>query len=150
MIHPAKQVVGITDDLMDWHTFDMSNKTHTTTVMLEARVMIRFDAVRHYAESIGSLLADLRSEVLERRHGHFLKEARLIAAVLEQGTSRGDFWIEESSEMARTLLAATNDLLPYSLSASELGRRGKVQRRVRSIVDLLILGLTSIPPRARP
>jgi hypothetical protein len=39
MIHTAQQVVGITDDLMAWLTLDMSNKTHTTAVMLEARVI---------------------------------------------------------------------------------------------------------------
>jgi len=41
------------------------------------------------------------------------------------------------------LLEATNGLLPYSLSTTELGEREEVERRTSAIADLLLRGLLS-------
>jgi hypothetical protein len=41
------------------------------------------------------------------------------------------------------MIAATNSLLPYDLSARELGRRVDVERQVRDVVDLILLGVVA-------
>jgi AcrR family transcriptional regulator len=109
--------------------------------MLVARVMVRFDAVVHYAGSLSDLLAAIRPGLLARRARHFADEARIFAEVLREGERRGEFACADAVATAHTLLAATNALLPYSLSAAELGRRRDVERSVSRIADLLLDGL---------
>ncbi|MBE3129889.1 MAG: hypothetical protein IMZ54_04115, partial [Acidobacteria bacterium] len=45
------------------------------------------------------------------------------------------------------LIQSTNSLLPFSLSARELGRREEVEDQVARIADLLIKGLLPCPSR---
>jgi hypothetical protein len=47
-----------------------------------------------------------------------------------------------------TRIQCTNSLLPFSLSARELGRRKKLEAEVGGIADLLIKGLTPCPKRS--
>src|SRR3712207_3759923 len=89
--------------------------------MLLARVLYRFDSVQHYTESLSDLLAALRPGLLARRRRHFEQEAELIAEVLREGRRAGVFEFADAAATARALLTATNALLPYSLSARELG-----------------------------
>jgi len=53
--------------------------------MLIERVMLRFDSVQHYSQSLNELLAQLRPRLLERRKRYFEEEARLFARVLADG-----------------------------------------------------------------
>ena len=48
---------------------------------------------------------------------------------------------------AEALLLATNSLIPYALSARELGRRKDVEARVGRVADLLLFGLCRGRPR---
>lgn len=109
--------------------------------MLVARVMMRFDSVQHYPESINDLLAELRTNLLARREGHFEAEAAVVARVLEEGRQQKVFDLKIPLATARTLLLATNSLLPYSLSVQELGHRGEIEEKVARIADLLLEGL---------
>lgn len=118
--------------------------------MLVARVMFRFDSVQHYTESLSDLLAALRPALLARRRGHFEAEAEVVAAVLREGKRGGEFEVKDVAATARTLLTATNALLPYSLSARELGSRKEVEAEAGRIADLLLQGLlarANAPPR---
>src|SRR5687768_1396690 len=117
--------------------------------MLVARVMYRFDSVQHYTESLSDLLAALRPSLLARRARHFEEEAEVIAEVLREGRRAGDFHFREARAAARTLLTATNALLPYSLSARELGGRAELEAEATRVVDMLLTGLLTRPP-ARP
>jgi hypothetical protein len=54
------------------------------------------------------------------------------------------FWslvIADVNSTAHTLLLATNSLLPYSLSAGELGERAKIEKKVARLSRLPLYGL---------
>jgi AcrR family transcriptional regulator len=109
--------------------------------MLVMRVMFRFDSVQHYTESLSDLLAALRPGLLARRQRHFEEESEIIASVLREGRRAGLFDFRDARAAARTLLTATNALLPYSLSARELGERSDVEGEASRVVDLMLTGL---------
>jgi TetR/AcrR family fatty acid metabolism transcriptional regulator len=109
--------------------------------MLLTRVLFRFDSVQHYTESLSDLLADIRSSLLQRREKHFALEAKIFAYVLEAGGKDGSFDAEEIEATTNALLLATNSLLPYSLSVSELGRRKELEKKISKIADLILNGL---------
>jgi AcrR family transcriptional regulator len=111
--------------------------------MLLARVLYRFDSIQHYTQSLNDLLAALRPGLLARRAKYFEEEAQIFAEVLAEGRASGEFQFENELATARALLEATNGLLPYSLSTSELGEREEVERRAAAIADLLLQGLLS-------
>ena len=109
--------------------------------MLLARVLFRFDSIQHYTQSLNDLLAALRPGLLARRAKYFEEEAQIFAEVLAEGRASGEFQFDNELATARALLEATNGLLPYSLSTSELGEREEVERRTSAIADLLLHGL---------
>ena len=111
-------------------------------LMLLARVLYRFDSVQHYTQSLDDLLAALRPGLLARRSLYFEAEAQIFAGVLREGQRDGTFAASlNAPAAARTLLLATNALLPYSLSPVELGQRRDVERAVTQIADLMLHGL---------
>lgn len=109
--------------------------------MVIERVMYRFDSVQHYSQSLNELLAQLRPKLLERRKRYFEEEAKMIARVLDEGKRAGVFSDKDSTETGQTILDATNALLPYSLSAYELGERKEIERKANRVADLIINGL---------
>src|SRR5215204_2144089 len=92
-------------------------------LMLLTRVLFRFDSIQHYTQSLNDLLSVLRTGLLARRSQYFEAEAQIFAGVLTAGRQSGEFSFENENATARALLEATNGLLPYSLSTSELGAR---------------------------
>jgi AcrR family transcriptional regulator len=110
-------------------------------LMLVARVLFRFDSVQHYTQSLNDLLAALRPNLLARRARYFEEEARVFAEVLNEGGQSGVFNVSDTLSTAFALLHATNSLLPYSLSTSELGERDEIKEKIEHIADLLLCGL---------
>ncbi|MFN8589666.1 MAG: TetR/AcrR family transcriptional regulator [Candidatus Eisenbacteria bacterium] len=111
--------------------------------MLRDRVLERFDYARHHAPSIDEKLAVMRQALLDRRAGHFDDEAAVIARVVAEGVTAGEFDARAPERVARALVTATNALLPYSLSVRELGARAPLARRLDDLVALLLAGLDS-------
>ena len=109
--------------------------------MLVERVEYRFDSVQHYSQSLNDMLSFVRPKLLERRKRYFNEEARIFADVIVEGQQAGVFAKGNVLELAQVLLNATNSLLPYSLSAAELGDRKDIGNRSRKIATLLIKGL---------
>ena len=109
--------------------------------MLLARVLFRFDSVQHYTQSLDDLLAALRQNLLARRARYFDEEAQIFAEVLTEGRDAGEFAFDDPAEAAYALLHATNSLLPYSLSTTELGERAEVRDKTARIASLLLSGL---------
>ncbi|HMJ09142.1 MAG TPA: TetR/AcrR family transcriptional regulator [Pyrinomonadaceae bacterium] len=109
--------------------------------MLVERVLFRFDSVQNYSQSLNELLSQVRTKLLERRTRYFEEEAQLFKAVIEEGIANNEFRLRDSLEAARTLLMATNSLLPYSLSTRELGDRGEIEEKTRRLSDMLLSGL---------
>jgi AcrR family transcriptional regulator len=110
--------------------------------MLVERVIFRFDSVQHYTQSLNDLLAHIRPKLLERRRRYFEEEARIFAAIIEEGSRTGTFLKVDPLDAARTMLTATNSLLPFSLSTKELGERREIEKRTIKIADLLLKGLS--------
>lgn len=119
-------------------------------VMLQQRVMIRFDYARTHTASLDGLLAAFRPALLERRQRQFALEARQLAVVIQQGIDAGEFRQQSALAAAESLITATNALLPFSLSASELGKRRTVAARTDRIVTLMLAGLCRPRSPGRP
>jgi AcrR family transcriptional regulator len=111
--------------------------------MLLDRVLFRFDSAQHYTESLTDVLAAIRPALLVRHEGHFDEEEQIFIEVLTEARRTGEFAFQNARATARSLLVATNSLLPYSLSTRELGRRKDVAAQVVRITDLLLNGLKS-------
>ena len=110
-------------------------------LMIAARVLLRFDSVQHYTQSLNDLLADLRVNLLVRRKKYFEEEAEIFTKVIEHGQASGDFRFGNATEIAETILLATNSLLPFSLTTRELGERTEIEEKTARIVSLLLEGL---------
>jgi len=109
--------------------------------MLLKRVLFRFDSVQHYTQSLNDLLAALRPKLLARRKIYFAEEAKIFAAVIEQGQKSGKFSGNNALEIAETILTATNSLLPFSLTTKELGERRDIKEKTLRLADMLLNGL---------
>ena len=109
--------------------------------MLVERVLFRFDSVRDYYHSFDDLFQSLRPAYLNRRARYFAQEAAVFAEVLTEGSRVGEFDCDDPLTTSKTLVLATNALLPSSMSVSELGRREDVEAQVVRIADLLLDGL---------
>lgn len=109
--------------------------------MLLERVLYRFDSVQHYTQSLNELLAVLRPKLLDRRKRYFSEEARIFAEIIAEGQKAKVFQKGDPVDIAITFLSCTNALLPYSLSAIELGDRSEIADRARKTADILIRGI---------
>ena len=109
--------------------------------MLLTRVMFRFDSIQHYTQSLNDLLAVLRPGLLARRAQYFEAEAQIFAEVLTAGRDADEVSFTDERATAHALLEATNGLLPYSLSTTELGAREEVEQRAGDVADLILRGL---------
>jgi len=109
--------------------------------MLLTRVLFRFDSIQHYTQSLNDLLAALRPGLLRRRAQYFEAEAQIFAEVLADGSQSGEFVFDDEHATAHALLQATNGLLPYSLSTTELGERAEVELRATDVANLMLHGL---------
>lgn len=109
--------------------------------MIMERVMFRFDSVQHYSQSLNELLASLRARLLERRRRYFKEEAGIFANVMADGKKAGVFVLKDPHKAAEAVLDATNALLPYSLSAYELGDRRELEIKASNVADLILNGL---------
>ena len=125
--------------------FARSNATaaERLRLMLLTRVLFRFDSIQHYTQSLNDLLAALRPGLLARRAQYFEAEARIFAEVLTAGLESGEFSFDDEHATAHALLQATNGLLPYSLSTTELGEREEVEQRAADVANLMLRGLLS-------
>jgi AcrR family transcriptional regulator len=110
-------------------------------LILLTRVLFRFDSIQNYTQSLNDLLSALRPGLLARRARYFDEEAQILADVLVQGKDAGEFEFEDALSGAYALLHATNSLLPYSLSTSELGEREEVKEKTLVIANLMLHGL---------
>ena len=114
--------------------------------MLLARVVVRFDRVTGYRESLNDLLSSIRGGLLERRERHFDREAELLGATIRDGQRTGQIVAGNGTRLGRALVLATNSFLPYSLSPGELGDRHRLERDVQDVVGLLV-GALEAPQR---
>jgi len=138
--HVDRIVERVKDKLREIARSDAS-AAERLRLMLLTRVLFRFDSIQHYTQSLNDLLAALRPGLLARRAQYFEAEAQIFAELLMAGRQSGEFDFEDDNATARALLQATNGLLPYSLSTTELGERKEVEKRAAAVADLVMRGL---------
>lgn len=115
--------------------------------MLVHRVLFRFDSVAEYSQNLGDLLSLVRTALLARREAHFEKEAAVFEDILREGARLGTLECADPRTTSFVLIRSTNSLLPFNLSARELGRREEVEDQIGRVADLLIKGLLPCPSR---
>ena len=113
--------------------------------MLLTRVIRHFDRAQPYEQSVDDILAALRPSLLSQRERAQQQEAEILARVLADGRGSGEFAFEDSLEIARLFLIATDGLLPLNLSAAQFQDRVNVVRQARELVDLLLAGIARVP-----
>lgn len=111
--------------------------------MLVARVLHRVDSVRDYYQSLDEMFGVLRKTYLERRERYFAAELDVFTSAVADGIASGRFAPGDARIAARTLLTATNSLLPYSLSVKELGSRKEIEREIGHVAELVLNGLVA-------
>jgi AcrR family transcriptional regulator len=148
---PSKEEVTLrlTDRLQALAAEDRSAADRLRAMVLE-RVLFRFDSVRDYSHGLDELFASLRPAYLARRDGYFAAEAKVFAAAIAAGHDAGELDAPDPRAAAEAVLLATNSLLPYALSARELGRRKDVEARAARVADLLLSGLCRRSGRRPP
>jgi len=104
--------------------------------ILVLRVLHRFDYARGHSARLDELLSAIRPGLIARRTQHFEFEAAIVATVLA-GAALPRL---DPATTAEAMITATNALLPYSLSARELGRRAEIERRATALADLVVRG----------
>jgi len=109
--------------------------------MLIARVMVRLDTARNHDKSIDELLRSVRPLLICCRQRWHEAEAEVLAGVLRDGRTRGEFSFDDDMTAARTLVLATNSVLPYNLSTRQLGEREEMLKAASQIAGLLLNGL---------
>jgi AcrR family transcriptional regulator len=120
---------------------DGSDVARRLRQMLIERVLLRFDSVADYSQSLDDLFESIRPAYMSRRQRYFDMEVAVFAPLLEEGRRRKVLAVTDARTAAYTLILATNSLLPYSLSARELGKRTEVEKQVQRIAELLLNGL---------
>jgi AcrR family transcriptional regulator len=115
--------------------------------MLVLRVLVRFDSVVHYSQNLSDLLSSVRSALVARRERHFEREAAVLESVLREGARLGALDCSDPRTTSFVLVRSTNSLLPFNLTARELGRREEVEDQAGRIADLLVKGLLTCPSR---
>ena len=115
--------------------------------MLVLRVLLRFDSVVDYSQNLSDLLSSVRPALVARRETHFEREAAVLESVLREGARRGSLDCPDPRSASFVLIRSTNSLLPFNLTARELGRREEVENLAGRIADLLIKGLLPCPSR---
>ena len=113
--------------------------------MLVHRVLFRFDSVLHYSQNLSDLLSSIRSALLAHREAHFDNEAKVFAGVLREGDRAGVLDCPDPEATSVALIQSTNSLLPFNLSARELGHRDELEIKVGHVADLVVNGLAPRP-----
>ncbi|MEO7453354.1 MAG: TetR/AcrR family transcriptional regulator [Fimbriimonadales bacterium] len=109
--------------------------------MLVVRVMVRVESVRDYRESLDGLFEAVRPAYMLRRQASFRQDLVLIAELIQEGVSAGEFEASDAETDAAAMLRATSAYLPYSLSVAELGDTKAIRAGVGAIAELMIRGL---------
>jgi AcrR family transcriptional regulator len=112
--------------------------------MLLTRVLHRFDSVQHYTQSLNDLLSKIRPKLLARRSDYFSEEAAIFARIIEEGQRQNDFEEGDALKIAESFLTATNSLLPFSLTAQELGERAEIEEKTLRLANILLKGIEKV------
>lgn len=119
---------------------DISEKV--SLFMLE-RVMARYRSLQQCELSMNEILASLDDLIRQYKKRFQEIEAEKLAEYLEVGVRSGDFYINNVLETARTMMTATNGLLPYAVRPEHLGPACEVEAHAKNVIDLMLKAITN-------
>ncbi len=125
------------------HVLDQPHGAEDKVIaLLVERVMFKYDSVKKYFASFDEVYAALRPEILKRREEYLIEESKILALAIERGIAVRAFKCEDPYQAASMLVLASNALLPYRLSPSELGKRKELQERAEQLAAFLVQALS--------
>ena len=109
--------------------------------MLLSRVLVRWDAIQGYRANAAGMVQNLLPLFLERHRIHCAAEAKFLSALLSEAQvgARSVKW--DPTSAASALITATNALIPYVLTPTEVSSRAVLKQNVERISALLLPGL---------
>lgn len=105
------------------------------------RVMQRFDIFVRHRRSLDEALCSLRSSLDERKRAMHEREAVFVSALITEGIDQGVFSSTDPLADARTMVLATNSLLPYSYRSDQVCDRDTVLAQANDLAALLVRAL---------
>jgi AcrR family transcriptional regulator len=111
--------------------------------MLVARVMIRFDGIQGYADSVEDFMIQGRQTYMDWRKKMNQAEAEIFCETLIEGRALGRFHVEDALATAHAILVATTALMPFDLARTDLAKRGEVEETAMRIADLMLHGIVN-------
>lgn len=107
--------------------------------ILVLRILFRYDRLQPISGAFAEMISAVRPAYLSRSLGHFEREAQLLQSVIEEGLqARTLARIAEPAATARTLVLATNSLLPHCLRQRDWNDRAAVQQNGTALARLLV------------
>ncbi len=100
------------------------------------RVLLRYDIFHRHQRSMDEALDRLGEGLRARRDAFHEVEAKMLAGMLDASACRLD-----PLKTARSMIVATNGLMPYRLRPQELGARKLVEAKVKDLAALLSLAI---------
>lgn len=105
------------------------------------RVILRFDIFARHRRSLDEALCTLRPQLEEKKRAFHEEEARFLEALINQGVSAGELKSTDPLQDARTMVIATNSLLPYSYRPEQIGDRATVLDQATALAEMLVRAL---------
>ena len=115
--------------------------------LLEMRILLRYEIVRHRShqlEEIRAMLRQQREMKKETKPGHarwFEAETQIYAAVLREGQHLGMFDFADAVSTAETLLWAMDALMPRNLRPHDFEAPEAFREKTRRITEFVLRGL---------
>ncbi|MBS1713043.1 MAG: TetR/AcrR family transcriptional regulator [Armatimonadetes bacterium] len=104
---------------------------------LVRRVMLRFDVFSRHRRSLDEALSSLKPQLEEKKRAFHEREAEYVADLVREGAVEGTLASDDPIEDARTMVLATNSLLPYSIRPDQIGDRPAVLRQAEGLAEML-------------
>lgn len=108
--------------------------------LLLTRVVFRFDMLRPYSAHMEEMREALVLALRHRRPMYVEQEGRIIERVLAEGQRNGVLDIVDPAPMARTLLVATNALLPNESNLIPMPSSRELTRTAGYLIDVMLDG----------
>lgn len=126
---------GLFDDLVS----DVEGRPplEAVEIFLAQRIMRRFDRFFRHAQTIEEVLDALKSQVEQGKAAFHAREAELLSELLSAAVKQGSARSTDPLDDARTMILATNSLVPSSLRRRPVPDRPTVLLQAQSLAALL-------------
>ncbi len=106
--------------------------------VLVSRVIKRFDIFSRHRRSLDEAVCSLRPQLEDKKKAVHEREAAHIAGLIQEGTAAGTMRSADALGDARTMVLATNSLLPYAVRTEQIGDRDTVLDQATAMAGMLV------------